>query len=242
MIIKHNNTKILSDKLREIFKEIWEILKNKKITDRTLDKEVLNIAKKFNISDKNIKLQFSEAEDTVYRAETGRTPYDMLVRGKLSDKTFNIFINNKFGNIKSNTKNDVTTYNNLLRLYLNIREQRLTSEVTINKKTIYNRISGNEIIAYGIFVCDRERRGFNFFLLEEIGDRFYINPRNTMFQVRYNPSIMEPIDYYQFIIKLIDSVIDSLLKSERYIKTEIITLKSIKQQIIELRAEYEQKN
>ena len=46
-----------------------------------------------------------------------------------------------------------------------------------------------------------------------------------MFQIKYNPNLVDPFD----------SVIDSLAKSKASIETEIIVLKTIKQQIIELK-------
>ncbi|MEO0221720.1 MAG: hypothetical protein ABIL27_08010, partial [candidate division WOR-3 bacterium] len=79
--------------------------------------------------------------------------------------------------------NDVTTYNNLLRLYLGVSEQRLTSKVVINRNLIYKRVSGEEIVSYGIFVVDKYKNGANFFLLEEIQDEFYVNPIFFLYKV-----------------------------------------------------------
>jgi len=186
------------------------------------------------INKPNFKLRFSEPRDVIYKAEKGRTPYDILSYGKINNKKFKVFINNKFGNLHSKARNDITTYNNLLRLYLNIDQQRI-KKIIIDKEAIYKRILGEEIIGYGVFVFDKEGRGSKFFLLEEVNEEFYINPRNTMFQIKYNPNLVNPVDYYSFIIKLIDSVIDSLAKSKASIETEIIVLKTIKQQIIELK-------
>jgi len=111
----------------------------------------------------------------------------------------------------------------------------LKSKITIDKNKIHERILGKEIISYGVFVFDSQKRGFNFFLLEEIEEKFYINPRNTMFQVKYNPQISKtPLDYYSFVIKLIDAIIGSLIKSEALIETEILVLKTIKKEISSL--------
>jgi hypothetical protein len=177
-----------------------------------------------------ITLKFSEPKDEIYKAEKGRTPYDILCYGKINKKNLKIFINNKFGDLYSIARNDITTYNNLIRLYLDIRQQRLKSKIPIiDKNKIYKRILGKEIISYGVFVFDRQKRGFNFFLLEEIKEKFYINPRNTMFQVKYNPQISKtPLDYYSFVIKLIDAIIGSLSKSKASIEREITCSKNDK--------------
>ena len=202
--------------------------------DRTLDIEVLKCLKNFEIDKQNFKLKIRELKDTIYKIEKERTSYDLLPYGKINNKKFKVFINNKFGNLYSKARNDITTYNNLLRLYLNIDQQRI-KRIIVDKDAIYKRILGEEIIGYGVFVFDKKRRGSKFFLLEEVDDEFYINPRNTMFQIKYNPNLVNPVDYYSFVIKLIDSVIDSLTKSKASIETEIIVLKTIKQRILELK-------
>ena len=209
-----NELKILSNTLKNIFENIYNKIKDdKNINDRNLDDKVLNLLKDYIIHEKNLEIKFSEPKDEIYSYEGRRTPYDLLCYGRINGKRFFIFINNKFGDLKSSARNDVTTYNNLLRLYLGIKKQRLKSEITIDGKLVYNRISGNEIISYGIFVVDKYRRGHKFFLLEEIEDNFYVNPRNTMFQIRYNPNIGSPMDYFTFIRKLIDAILESLEKS-----------------------------
>jgi len=228
----------LANKLREIFRNVEERLKDREITDRTLDREVLGILKKFEISENNLKIKFSEPKDTIYRAEAGRTPYDLLSYGKINDIKFLIFINNKFGNLYSNARNDITTYNNLLRLYLGIKKQRLTSKITIDGDLIYKRITGEEIVSYAVFVVDNKHRGSKFFLLEEIKDYFYVNPRNTMFQIKYNPTLREPMDYYSFVIILIDAIIESLQKSINATKKEIIVLYNLKTQLMEIKKKY----
>jgi len=228
--------KELTGILRNVFQMVFERLKSKNITEKSLDKEVLGVLENYEITKENLKLKFSEPKDEIYKAEKGRTPYDILCYGKINKKGVKIFINNKFGNLYSNTRNDITTYNNLIRLYLDIKQQRLKSEITIDRNKIYKRVIGKEIISYGVFVFDSQKRGFNFFLLEEIEEKLYINPRNTMFQVKYSPQISEtPLDYYSSIIKLIDAIISSLSKSKASIETEILTLQTIKQQIISIR-------
>ena len=228
--------KELAGILRNAFQMVFERLKSKNITEKSLDKEVLEVLENYEIIKENLKLKFSEPKDEIYKAEKGRTPYDILSYGKINKKDVKIFINNKFGNLYSNTRNDITTYNNLIRLYLDIKQQRLKSEITIDRNKIYKRVLGKEIISYGVFVFDSQKRSFNFFLLEEIDDDLYINPRNTMFQVKYRPQISKtPLGYYSFIIKLIDVIIGSLSKGKASIETEILILQTIKQQIISIR-------
>ena len=207
--------KILAEILREIFeKEVFSKLLDKDIDEKSIDEEILKLLedKTFECGDKEktikITLSFSKPKDKIYKAEKGRTPYDILCYGKINNKNFKIFINNKFGDLYSFARNDITTYNNLIRLYLDIRQQRLKGKITIDKNKIYKRVLEKEIISYGVFVFDSQKRSFNFFLLEEIDDDLYINPRNTMFQVKYRPQISKtPLDYYSFIIKLIDAII-----------------------------------
>jgi len=217
---------------------VFERIKSKNITEKSLDKEVLEVLENYEINKENLKLKFSEPKDEIYKVEKRRTPHDVLCYGKINKKGVKIFINNKFGNLYSNTRNDITTYNNLIRLYLDIRQQRLKGKITIDKNKIYKRVLEKEIISYGVFVFDSQKRSFNFFLLEEIDDDLYINPRNTMFQVKYRPQISKtPLDYYSFIIKLIDAIIVSLSKSKASIETEILILQTIKQQIISIRGD-----
>jgi hypothetical protein len=226
----------LIETLRNIFQMVFDELKSKNITEKSLDEEVLRVLEYYDITKKHLKLKFSEPKDEIYKVEKGRTPYDILCYGKIVNKDFKIFINNKFGNLYSKNSNDITTYNNLIRLYLDIRQQRLKSEVTIDRNKIYKRILGEEIISYGVFVFDAQKRGFNFFLLEEIDDEFYVNPRNTMFQVKYSPQISKtPLDYYSLVTKLIDTIVDSLRKSKASIETEVLILQTIKQQIMSIK-------
>lgn len=180
----NNELDILSGRLREIFiKEVFPNLKGKNLTDRNLDEEVYKFLKDYHIFERGLEINFSEPKDTIYKTEGGRTPYDLLCYGKVKGKDFNVFINNKLGDLKSSTRNDVTTYNNLLRLYLGVSEQRLTSKVVINRNLIYKRVSGEEIVSYGIFVVDKYKNGANFFLLEEIQDEFYVNPIFFLYKV-----------------------------------------------------------
>jgi hypothetical protein len=214
-------------------------LKNKELTNKNLDNEVLYVLKERKYLYNDIKITFSEPIDSIYKTEAGRTPYDLLCEGKIKDKNFSIYINNKLGNLKSNARNDVTTYNNLLRLYLDIKTQRLSeeniNEIRINKKILFDRIIGNELIGYGIFVVDNENKTHNFFLLEENKEDFYVNPRNTMFQIKYNPPLGEPLDFYSFVMKLIEAIEKSLKKSICFAKTEILVLEKIKMEIMNIK-------
>lgn len=225
----------LADELKKIFDEVFKKLRGKKLNDRTLDNEVFNVLQNCKISKDNLKIEFSEPQDSIYKAESGRTPYDLLCFGEINGKKFKIFINNKFGDIDSNTRNDITTYNNLFRLYLGITKQRVTSKITIDSKLIYKRVSGEEIISYAVFVVDKDKNKANFFLLEEIDDNFYVNPRNNMFQVKYKPKLRKPRDYFAFVIELIDSILKSLQKSLNTTQTEIIAINGIKQELIEIK-------
>lgn len=237
-----SDLKLLAEKLKKVFSKVFDELKDEALTDRDLDKKVLKIVKKHEISKKNLEIKFSEPKDEIYKVEGGRTPYDLLCFGKVNGKKFIIFINNKFGDLYSNARNDITTYNNLLRLYLGISKQRLTSKITIDGNLIYRRVSGEEIVSYAVFVVDKEKKGAKFFLLEEIKDNFYVNPRNTMFQVRYAPSLGKPIDYYSFCIALIDAILEALNKSLNATKTEIIVLSKIKEQIMKIKRRFESEN
>ena len=136
----------------------------------------------------------------------------------------------------SSSKNDTTSYNNLLRLYLDISEQRLSDKITINKKTILNRILGNAIVSYALFIVDKDNtNNYDFFFFEELNDEYYVNPRNNYFQVKYNPKLNEnPITYCEFVEKLIDATIVSLNKSIAKAKSEVYILNYIKSIIKEV--------
>jgi hypothetical protein len=241
MVEVNKELEILAKQIREIFRHVYERIRDKDVSEKTLDGEVLNVLTNTEFSLEKIlkiSMSFSEPKDEIYKAEAGRTPYDLLCYGKINKKEFKILINNKFGNLFSNARNDITTYNNLIRLYLGISRQRLTSSITINSELILKRVSSEEIISYGVFVVDNKKRGQNFFLLEEVRDEFYINPRNTMFQIKYTPSLGEPIDYYSFCMKLIDATIDSLERNLNITKTEIIILAQIKETIMKIRKQW----
>jgi hypothetical protein len=219
--------------LRSVFKIVFNKLKSKTITEKSLDGEVLRVLRNYSVAEKHLKLNFSEPKDEIYKVEKGRTPYDVLCYGNIVGKDFRIFINNKFGDLYSKSLNDITTYNNLIRLYLDVRQQRLKGKVIIDEDKIYRRVLGEEIISYGVFVFDARKRSWNFFILEEVDDEFYVNPRNTMFQVKYKPLISKtPLDYYSFVTKLIDATVDSLKKSKASIEAEVLILQTIKQQIM----------
>ena len=226
---------ILKERLSQVFEKVYDSLKDKRITNRTLDNQVLTILRQCTIKEEDFEMHFSEPRDEIYTVEGGRTPYDVLCCGKVNNKRFRAFINNKFGDIHSSTRNDVTTYNNLLRLYLSIKEQRLTHEITLNKRIIYDRIAGNEILTYAMFVVDRRKRGYRFFLLEEVADDFYVNPRNTMFQVRYSPQLRDPRSFYDFVIELINATVKALETSLRATQTEISILKYIKIELTKIK-------
>ena len=121
---------------------------------------------------------------------------------------------------------------------MGISEQRLTSKITIDRKIIYRRICGEEIVSYAVFVVDNKKRGANFFLLEQIKDSFYVNPRNTMFQIKYSPLLGKPIDYYSFCMNLIDAILSSLNKVLNATKTEIIILSKIREEIVKLKRDF----
>lgn len=207
-----------------------------KITDTNLDDAILNFLKKKNIKSTDLLIKFFPPKDTIYKIEGGRSPYDILVEGEIKGVPFKIFLNNKLGNIGGNTRNDTTTYSNLLRLYLGIQTQRLTDDLVIKKNLILDRVDGKEIVAYAIFAVDKNSQKFNLFYLEEIADDFYVNPRNHMFQVSYSPNLKKEIlDYYDFVTLLITSSIKGLKSLIKKAKSEVLALESIKQVLIELK-------
>lgn len=127
MSLPENPLKNLIDKLRPLFKEVESELakRGSSLEDRTLDDEVLSALEAIRLSNEetfsDLDLEFSPPQDPMYKAEKGRAAYDLLCRGRIDSKAFQLFINNKFGTLQSSTRNDITTYNNLLRLYLDIQ-------------------------------------------------------------------------------------------------------------------------
>lgn len=227
---------ILKKEISPLFDKTAKILsKSRSITDKNLDGRILEILIQNGLKNKNLEIKFSAPKDDIYKTEAGRTPYDILGYGNINKIPFKIFINNKWGNIKNRNKNDITTYNNLLRLYLNINTQRLTEKIEIDKKIIYKRIVGEDIVVYGVFAIDKNTRQHRFFFLNEIDGKFYVNPRNTLFQVEYNPKLIKiPLDFYNFSLSMIDSATIALGKAINKAKTEIIVLQQIKNLMIGL--------
>ena len=162
--------KILKDILWSEFAEFAGTLELEKITDRNIDDKVMEFFR-HSIEKEGIKINFSEPRNDIYRFEGGRTPYDLLIFGKIYEKDFKIFLNNKLGDLES-ARNDVTTYNNLLRLYLGVRSQRLSEEIQIDRNLLLKRARGDKIISYAMFILDKNTGNFNFFFLEEVADAF----------------------------------------------------------------------
>lgn len=227
------NLKILLKLKKELISILKKVAKklssDNTINDKNFDNKVFAILRKQKLEKGNIKISFSLPKDKIYTTEGGRSPYDLLIYGKVGKIPFRIFLNNKWGVINSTTRNDVTTYNNLLRLYLNIKTQRLSKETEIDKEVITKRVSEKEIVAYAVFVIDKNTRKHNFFFLEEIKkDDFYVNPRNTMFQIKYNPTLRgSPMTFRDFVLSLINAIIVSLKKSIKGAKIEITVLKGM---------------
>jgi|Deesub1362B_J571_1020462.scaffolds.fasta_scaffold00003_365 hypothetical protein len=232
---------------RAIYQELEDFLLNidfREISDRNIDHILLRYFEgqklKRTINGYDIEFMFLEPRDTIYRAEGGRTPYDILINGRIDNCPFMIFLNNKVGNLESSARNDTTTYNNLIRLYLGINRQRFKKEITLNKRIILNRIRGDEIISYALFVIDINVRKSNFFLLEEIDDDFYVNPRNNMFQVKYKPTLRKkPRTYFEFVDELLNASIEAIKKAINSSKTELLALEYIKSEIYLLENENE---
>ncbi len=229
---------VVKKRLEEKFEEFMSTVRIEEVTDRNLDEKVQEFLKDRPVKEsgeQGVEIIFSPPEDDIYTVEGGRTPYDLLISGKVRGTSFKIFLNNKVGNLHSSARNDTTTYNNLLRLYAGITTQRAT-KVVVDKEIILRRVEGKEVVSYGIFVVDKNRREFNFFLLEEVAENFYVNPRNSMFQVRYCPSLRSrPLGYYDFVLKLIDASTEALSKAINKAKTEILTLEALRGIITEVK-------
>lgn len=222
----------ICDVFYEIFGVVKECLKERKlvqISRENLDQEVykcLEYEKK--CITKVAKSRNITTIDFV-RPESSREAYDILFQGSFEGKSFEVLVNNKFGNLSSNTKNDITTYNNLLGLYLGISESRFRKDTEIREDVVEKRRKGEEIISYGVFVFDNGNDGYNFFLLEEVDEKeIYVNPRNTMVQVSYKPEKKkEPNTYLEFVKIIVKKTLESLEKAKTSIEEEICFLQSV---------------
>lgn len=129
----------LLNALRDFFQDkiASHLARIQDLGDRTLDEKVLEAIHKLSLpSSHKISFRFSPPQDPKYRAEKGRAAYDILCWGKVESVPFQVFINNKFGNLKSSARNDITTYNNLIRLYLSIQVSRLSPDkIELDKKS-----------------------------------------------------------------------------------------------------------
>lgn len=74
--------KILSSSLKLLFHNVYEKIKNRKITDRSLDIEVLKELKKTNVVNKNLEIKFSYPTDEIYNAEQEERLMIYYVMGK----------------------------------------------------------------------------------------------------------------------------------------------------------------
>ena len=80
--------KILAKILRRIFGgEVFSKLSDEDISEKSLDERTLKLLEgrtfEFECEKKTIKitLKFSEPKDEIYKAEKGRTPYDIICYG-----------------------------------------------------------------------------------------------------------------------------------------------------------------
>ena len=222
-------------KLKKYLSPLFEeaastLLKDKDLSDRKLDAKAMELLKSKSIKTGAVKINFSGPKDTMYNAEAGRAPYDMLIFGFIEGVPFKIFLNNKLGNIRGTTRNDTTTYNNLLRLYLDVKDQRLGENEELEQDVIAARIKGKEVVSYAIFVVDNQHNEHRLYFFEELADSFYVNPRNHMFQTKYSPTLrQEPMDYSTFILRLIsasDESLDKLIENAETEKKKLIQFRN----------------
>ncbi len=115
----------LSDALRQkVFPALLSYLQNQpSVNEKNLDQLVLDfLSTCSNPISSGYTIQFhSPYDDLAYRPATGRTNHDFVCKGryKPTHTPISVWVNNKLGNLDASRRNDVTTYNNLLRLYLN---------------------------------------------------------------------------------------------------------------------------
>lgn len=227
----------LKKELTPIFKEVADQLAIVgKLDDRELDRKVKEILTSKNVKKNNLEISFKDPEDAIYDASKGRTSYDCLMGGKFEDTIFHIFLNNKLGDLSSKGRNDTTTYNNLLRLYLGTKEILVKEKTEIDPESIRRKVLGKEVASYAIFVVDKYNpKNHRFFFLEEMDDKFYVNPRNNMFQIRYDPPLRsEPLDFVSFIELLFASTLTALNKTIEHKHDEIKGIERIDSLITEL--------
>lgn len=108
--------------------------------------------------------------------------------------------------------------------------------MTLNRKTLLRRILGEELVSYAVFAVDKTTKQSMFFALEEVvPSEFYVNPRNTMFQLRYMPKLSStPLGYYDFCQELINSTIAALQKSIAKTQSEVLALQALKHTLLEI--------
>ncbi len=97
---------------------------------------------------------------------------------------------------------------------------------------IRRRLKNQEVVAYGILAIDRSLDDYSFFLLKEIEEPLYINPRNTMLQVPYRPNLRQkPRPYKDFILSLLEAIQHALRRTQQSIESELESLEKIRQDI-----------
>ncbi len=237
----------LSEALREkVFPELLLHLQGQPtINEKNLDAQVRNFLLPYSkpiLSKYNI--QFLAPYDPAYRQVTGRTHHDFVCKSVYQDRATNtatpitIWVNNKLGNLtNSKGRNDVTTYNNLLRLYLDVPYKRLLEPSLPGNviDIIKRRLRDLEVVAYGVLVIDKSLKDFNFFLLEEVADPLYVNPRNTMLQVPYKPQVRsKPLSYREFVTNLLDAIKKAHERTLESVGSELTAIENLRQHFLSL--------
>jgi len=229
----------LCDALRQkVFPHVLSYLqKQPSVNEANLDKLVLDFLSTYrNLTLSGYTIQFLPPYDPAYRPDTGRTHHDFVCKGlyRPTSMPVTIWVNDKLGNLDTPRRNDVTTYNNLLRLYLEAPHARIRTPSLPPNATdaILRRLKNQELVAYGILAIDRSLNEYSFFLLEEIEGPLYINPRNTMLQVSYRPKLRQkPQSYKDFILSLLEAIQHALRRTQQSVESELESLEKIRQDI-----------
>lgn len=201
--------------LMNVFSELFnELIQIEDLDRSNLDKNCASLLSLKEIKTNDISLKFISSEDI--EEEEAKEICKMICTGITNEKKTTIYLVIKYGNFSYSGRNNITSYNNLLRLYLKIHDQRLTEESFYDYNSVLRRIRGEEIVLFGIFVIDKQDREYNFFFLEDIAEKLYINPRNSKLQVSYKPPLRkEPQNYNEFMKGILSSTILSLEKKIR---------------------------
>ena len=109
---------------KAIKKALSEYTNDITITKYNINKKTAIILPKFIVETEQIKID-KVIPSVSSNNQISRKPFSLQITGKFKEKKFKVVLCCKLGNLNSKSKNDLTTYGNVLKFYLDIDTQRI---------------------------------------------------------------------------------------------------------------------